>query len=509
MKKMFRIIAGLLIVAGILVCGGCSNFLNKQPQGVETSQNFFKTEDQAQRALIAAYGAIAWQYSVDNANWFNQWMIGDIVSDDAEKGGEGPADISDLEQLREFRANAQNTITGPQYQVPYIGIHRANLVITNVSDTGILSRSAISDSSRALIVAQAKFLRAWSYFILVKSFGDVPLDTLPITSDQLIAQAECKPRTPKAQVWALIERDLSEAAAVLPEKSNMDLSMDAGRVTKGSANALLVKAYMYQGKFAPAEALADTIINSHEYLLQGNFADIFKLDNENGVESVFEIQYTEDPADSWNNADQGEAVSVFQAMRDSTYFTGFGFDCPTKSLADEFEPGDKRKKATIIAVGDTLYKGTAEQQIIKSLSSPTGMNAKKYLLEIGEDVPDLTNAPNNWRAIRYAEVLLFHAEAANENGNAAAALVSLNKVRSRAGLLPVATMDKDSLRTAIYHERRVELALEGQRFFDVVRQGRGATVFGSMGFAKGINEIFAIPQIELDVCGSLRQNTGY
>lgn len=503
---MHTVVSGLLVLSGVLVYAGCSNFLNKQPQAVESSDFFFTTEDQAQRALIAAYGAIAYQYSTDNANWFNQWMIGDIVSDDAEKGGESPADIGDLEQLREFRANAQNTIIGPQYQVPYIGIHRANLVIQNVADTMKLTHAAMpSDSERTELIAEAKFLRAWSYFILVKSFGDLPLDTVAFTSDQLIAQDECQVRTPKAQVWVQIEKDLSEAAAVLPEASSV---VDFGRATKGAANALLVKAYIYQGKFSQAEPLANAIITSGQYMLEPKFENAFII--ENSPESVFEIQYTEDDADSWNNTNQGEAVSVFQGMRDSTYFTGWGFDCPTANLDSAFEPGDKRRKATIIHEGDTLYPGTPAQQIIKSLSSPTHMNAKKYLLQYEGDVPDMTNAPNNWRAIRYAEVLLFHAEAANENGNSGAAVASLNKVRVRAGLAAIpAGLSKDSLRTVIYHERRVELALEGHRFWDVVRQGRGQAVFGPMGFHTGINEVFAIPQIEIDVCGKISQNHGY
>lgn len=523
MKKMYRIISGLFVIAGMLFYGGCSKFLDKQPAGVESSGVFFKTEDQANRALIAAYGAIAWQYSVDGANWYNMWMIGDIVSDDAEKGGESPADIGDLEQLRNFRANAQNSIISPQWQVPYIGIYRANLVIKNVSDETVLPADAIDPDLRARFVAEAKFLRAWSYFILVKSFGDVPLDTLPITSDQLLAGEACKERTPKAQVWAQIEKDLTEAAAVLPDKSGYDGDVDAGRATKGAAKALLVKAYIYQKKFTDAERLAQEIIASGEYTLETNFADIWKSANENGRESVFELQYTIDPEDSWTNTNQGQVFSVFQGGREimqvqangdtvETYFPGWGFDCPTQSLADEFELGDRRKKATIISVGDTLYKNTAAEQVITDLSSPTKMNSRKYLLEYlgdGEDVPDMANAPTNCRAIRFADVLLFHAEAANENGNSAPALTSLNKVRARAGLGPVTTTNKDSLKTAIYHERRVELACEGHRFFDVVRQGRGQAVLGPLGFVANKNEVFAVPQIEIDICNKIIQNLGY
>jgi hypothetical protein len=495
MKKMCRIISGLFVVAGMLAYGGCSKFLDKQPAGVEASTSFFQTEDQANRALIAAYGAIAWQYSADGGNWFNQWMIGDIVSDDAEKGGEGPADIADLESLRRFQANTQNSIISPQWQVPYIGIYRANLVIDKVPNIDM------DTTLRSRFVAEAKFLRAWSYFLLVKSFGDVPLVLHPLTAGEY-----CQARTPKAEVWTQIETDLSEAADVLPLKSEYDASVDAGRATKGAAQALLVKAYIYQGKFTDAEPLAKEIIDGAEYDLEPNFADNFDPDNENGLESIFELQYLIDPADSWSNTNQGQIFSVFQGGRSQAYFPGWGFDVPTQSLIDEFEPNDKRKKATVVEVGDTLYKGTPAQEIAADPCS------RKYLLEYQADgeVPDMANAPNNWRAIRYADVLLFYAEALNENGKAAEARTELNKVRARAGLTGVPTgLSKDSLKTLIFHERRVELACEGQRFWDVVRQGRGLAVFGSMGFAANKNEVFAIPQIEIDVCNKILQNPGY
>jgi starch-binding outer membrane protein, SusD/RagB family len=500
MKKMCRIISGLFVVAGMLAYGGCSKFLDKQPAGVEASTNFFQTEDQANRALIAAYGAIAWQYSADGGNWFNQWMIGDIVSDDAQKGGEGPADIADLEQLRRFQANPQNSIIAPQWQVPYIGIYRANLVIDNVPNIDM------DTTLRSRFVAEAKFLRAWSYFILVKSFGDVPL-----VLHRLAAGEYCQARTPKAQVWAQIETDLSEAADVLPLKSEYDASVDAGRATKGAAQALLVKAYVYQGKFADAEPLAKEIIDGAEYDLEPNFSDNFDPNNENGLESIFELQYLIDPADSWTNTNQGQIFSVFQGDRSDPYFPGWGFDCPTQSLVNEFEPGDKRKAATVYTVGDIIYANTPAADTIKTMSSPTGYMSRKYLLGYQPDeVPDMANAPNNWRAIRYSDVLLFYAEALNENGKAAEARTELNKVRARAGLTGVpAGLSKDSLKTLIFHERRVEFACEGQRFWDVVRQGRGAAVFGSMGFQANRNEVFAIPQVEIDVCPSIIQNPNY
>jgi hypothetical protein len=514
MKNMFRILSVMFVIAALLAFLGCSNFLSKQPAGVQTSSAFFKTQDQANSALTAAYGAIAFQYSLDNSNWFNQWMIGDIVSDDATKGGQGPADIADLQSLRNFNATTQNSIITSQYQVPYVGIFRANTVIDNVGDTNVLPRAAIGDSLRARYVGEAKFLRAWSYFILVKSFGGVPLVLHALSNTGVY----CQPRATKDAVWAQIDSDLTQAAAVLPEKSQYDLTVDGGRATKGAANSLLAKAYLYQGNFVQAEAVASTVINSNEYILEGNYADNFSSGHEEGVESVFELEYTIDPADSWSNTNQGQLFSVFQGGRDDLYFPGWGFDVPTDNLISEFETGDPRLKATVIMPGDTLYGG-ARVVGDTAVDVATDRSVRKYLLENQESnggVPDMADAPAHWHAIRYSDVLLFHAEAANENGDAAAALVSLNKVRSRVHLAAVTTTDKASLRAAIYHERRVELACEGQRFWDVVRQGRGPAVFGSSdptapisGFVTGKNEVFAIPQIEIDVCGKLIQNQGY
>jgi starch-binding outer membrane protein, SusD/RagB family len=448
--------------------------------------------------MDGVYRSVASQYSSDGANWFNHWMIGDIVSDDAEKGGESPADISDLYVLRNFTAGEGNSIVAPQWQMPYEAIFLANRVVDSMPAV------TMDAALKARTIAEAKFLRAWSYFILVRTFGDVPL-----APHALFAADICQTRTPKAQVWSYIETDLTQAASALPEKSDYDVD-DMWRASKGAANALLVKTYIYEKKFPEAEALAVQIISSLQYTLMANYADNFRLAQENGPESVFEIQYFVDPKDSWSNENGGQVFSVFRGSRDDAYFPGWGFDCPTQSLANEFEPGDVRKKTTILAAGDTLYKGTSAEQVYYPGSSPTGMSAGKYMLEyLGDSVPDMANAPANWRAIRYSEVLLFAAEASNENGNTAQALVNLNRVRARAGLAACTVTGKDSLRSAIYHERRVELALEGHRFWDVVRQGRGSQVFGSMGFVYGKNEIFAVPKTEIESCTRLTQNPGY
>ena len=482
------------ISVGVVIClllPGCSKFLDKQPMGVESSATFFKTEDHAVKAVTAVYDATGWRYSQEISEWF----LGDICSDDAEKGGENAADWAELQQLKEFRANASNSIGFYRWSELYQGIYRANLVIENVPDIDM------DKELRVRLVAEAKFLRGYFYFQLIKTFGAVPLITRPLDPDEY-----CQPRATLDACWEQVEKDLSDAADDLPEKSAYSVS-DLGRATNGAANALLAKAYIFQSKWSDAESRASMVINSEEYDLEPNYLDNFKLSHENGIESVYEIQHIEVPTSDYGDENEGQETSIYQGSRKATYFEGWGFDCPTEDFVEEFEANDPRLKATVVFDNDIIYEGTPVQQKADNSMSPTNMAARKYMLEYqGAQTPEKSNAPANWRVIRFADVLLFHAEAANELGNTDAALKSLNRVRARASMPQVVTTDKSELREAIYHERRVELGLEGHRFFDLVRQGRAAEVLGKNGFVEGKHEYFPIPQLEMDVCDKLVQN---
>jgi starch-binding outer membrane protein, SusD/RagB family len=482
----------IVIIAAALaaIFAGCSDFLDKKPMGVESSATFFKTKDQAIKALTAVYDATAWRFSQEISEWF----LGDIVSDDAVKGGENAADWAELQQLKEFRANAGTTTCFYRWSEFYQGIYRANLVITNVPNIDM------DADLRNRVVAEAKFLRGYFYFQLVKTFGAVPLITTILTPSEY-----CQPRAAIAECWAQIEKDLKEAAEVLPEKSAYPAT-DMGRATKGAANALLAKAYIFQSNWSGALDRAARVIDSKEYDLEPNYADNFKLSHENGIESVFENQHVEVPTSAYGDENEGQETSIYQGSRNATYFTGWGFDCPTQDFVNEFESNDPRLKATVVFNGDIIYENTPVQQKADNGMSPTKMGARKYMLEYQAQVPEKSNAPANWRVIRFSDVLLFHAEAANELGDATAALMSLNRVRKRVSMPQVTTTNQDSLRRAIYHERRVELGLEGHRFFDLVRQGRAAEVLAANGFIIRRHEYFPIPQLEMDVCGKLVQN---
>ncbi|MBN1131170.1 MAG: RagB/SusD family nutrient uptake outer membrane protein, partial [Chitinispirillaceae bacterium] len=291
----------------------------------------------------------------------------------------------------------------------------------------------------------------------------------------------------------------------LPEKSGY-ASSDLGRATKGAANALLAKAHIFQSEWSQALDRAARVIDSKEYGLEPNYADNFKLSHENGIESVFEIQHLEISTSAYGDENEGQETSIYQGSRNATFFTGWGFNCPTQDFVDEFEQNDPRLKATVVFDGDIIYENTPVHQRADNSMSPTKMGARKYMLEYQATAPNISNAPANWRSIRFADVLLFHAEAANETGDAPTALGSLNKVRQRVSMPAVTATDQDELRQAIYHERRVELGLEGHRFYDLVRQGRAAEVLADNGFVEGKHEYFPLPQLELDVCDKLVQN---
>jgi hypothetical protein len=317
-----------------------------------------------------------------------------------------------------------------------------------------------------VLVGEAKFLRAFFYFNLERIFGHIPLVLTPL------APTVRPPQAIPDSVYAQIERDLLDAVDVLPEKSEVT---DIGRATRGAANGLLTKVYIYDKKWSAAKAAAAAVINSGEYSLEDNYSDIFLHTHNDGRESVFDIEYTYDPSGGYGSF--GNTFTTFRAPRENYYYTGYGFDCPTDSFAAAFEPGDIRKKATILSVGDTLFAGTSAEVVVDKLSNgnPTGKSCKKYLADYASPQGE-ANVPNNWREIRYADILLFYDEAANELGSPD--FTFLNMVRDRAKLPPLTTagLTKDQIRAKIFHERRVELGLEGHRYFDLMRASDNGTL---------------------------------
>jgi hypothetical protein len=391
-------------------------------------------------------------------------------------------------------------------------------VIKNVPE------APVSDDFKARVVAEAKFLRAFAYFELVKNFGDVPLLLEPLTVNDPKQE-----RVATTLIWAQIEKDLDEASKILPNRSEQSAS-ELGRATKGAALAYLVKAYIYQEKWMIAEPLARQIIDSGEYNLNDPFPSVWSVHNPNGNGSIFEIQTVYD-----NVLDAGTALPVFTRSRADG---GWGFCTPSSHL-DNFMTGDPRRNATIIKEGEYVDEDYPSYDTQLSENESGRINRKYWIA--WNDRPaqeEHKRTPLNHILFRYADLLLLHAEAAWHNDHEGEAIASLNKVRNREGVeLDPINSTGDALLLDIYHERRMELALEGHRYYDLKRQrgikypnsprlkevmeefvtyNLGANSDYDAGNAKGslfdekTHVLFPIPQTEIDLSGGiLKQNPNY
>ncbi|PWS30641.1 RagB/SusD family nutrient uptake outer membrane protein [Pedobacter paludis] len=479
----------IALCSTLLTLPACKkDFLNVDPQAQQPAVTFWKSQDDATKAVNAIYGNLrSWENTA-----FPALAVESIPGDDAEKG----SSVNDASYLNNFDNYSASSTEG-QFQGFWTGqyqnINLCNQVLANIPAINM------DASLKARYLAEAKFVRAYSYFRLVRAFGDVPLRlSLPKDASEFNI-----PRTPKAQVWAAIEKDLDDAAAGLPQSYPIT---DLGRATKGAALALHAKVAMYQAKWDQVLSFTNTVMTLG-YDLFPNYEQSFRLNNENNIESIFEIQ-----CEIKQNI-AGSATSQYsqvQGVRGTV--AGWGFNVPTATLAAAYEAGDTRRDATIIFRGET----TPEGDIIPATGDNPMYNQKSYvpfsLIITGFN----EGAQQNVRVMRFADVLLMNAEAANELGNPTQAKTSLNRVRARArggvsGVLPdVTSTDKDAIRQAIWKERQVELAMESDRYFDVIRQGRGTAVFGTKGWKAGKNEVWPIPSTEIDLsAGTLTQNPGY
>jgi hypothetical protein len=274
MKRInsLQIIAALLMV---FTFTNCDFFLDTPVKGKQVIDNYFSNEDECLKALAGCYATLSPEDWWENDFFY---MVGDVCSDDAFKGNSIEGDQRDFGNLAHFNINAQNEWIEIKWRYTYQQIFRTNLVIERVAE------APISDELKSRIIAEAKFLRAWAYFEAVKNWGDVPLLTEPLTAEAPIQQ-----RSPQAEVWAQIEKDLTEAAQVLPEKSQQN-SVETGHATKGAALAYLAKAYVFQNKWSQAQQTFETVVNSGEYDLSDAFERVWSIHNPNGSGSIFEIQ---------------------------------------------------------------------------------------------------------------------------------------------------------------------------------------------------------------------------
>jgi hypothetical protein len=502
MKKIYIKMMGLVVVATLL--GSCKKFIDYNPHEdfVVTDQDYLKSEGDYRTMAISAYSPLQWLNQVT--------VVGDIASDNSVAGGESASDVLPLQQMDDFTLTPVNSTLQDLWQVAYEGVNRTNYLIQYKDKN--LAGETVTFNGKDALYGEVYFLRAYYYFTLVKMWGDVPLFTdkrLGLTDSRALQ------RSPKAAVYAQIENDLLAAVASLPTSQSQK-----GRITKYAAQGLLGKVYLYQNKFAQAAAVLEPIISSNAFSLVNDYASIYLASGENGPESVFEIQYTNgSPYYNWGGTTRGQGnyavqqngirgISGSAAM---PYAAGWSTNLPTQNLANAYLAGDQRKDVTAFNI--EAYKTAHPDYGITYQVAPyknTGFYNGKYLPRKGETSGQIElNYLNNYRAMRYSEVLLMAAEAINRSGgDEAKARGYLNQVRRRAfkDNNHDVTGSGNALKEAIWDERRLELAMDGDRFFDLVRTGQAAAKL--TGFVAGKNEVFPIPQQEVTISG-ITQNPGY
>ncbi len=497
MKKIIYILAAVMIA-------GCTKKLDLQPQGVLTEDNVFKSAGDFTLAVDAAYEPLTNRFR-GNWEWDNgasiprEFVVGDLMSDDAVKGGGGLGDQEDMRRMETFTIFPTNNNVLGIWRYNFKGVNLANTVLAQDG----ASIPGLDPALWSRMKGEMLFLRAFYYFRLVQNFGGVPL-LIPeknMTDNSI--------RATKEAVYDQIREDLDNAAPMLSATYDAD---NYQRATSGAAYALKAKTYLYQEQWQ----LALTEIAKVEagpYGLLPNFADNFNGAGEQGNEKIFVARH--------DNGQTPQKGSIFNAVFGKQGF-GWNFNLPTDDLVNEFEPGDPRENATVFKAGDNWFDGTP----YNASQSITGYNIKKFL----SNASPSDDGGVDFVYIRFADVLLWKAECLANLNQLPEARAALEVVRARSraqatdpstALPEVTTTDQATLLAAIRHERRVELAFEWHRYYDLVRWGLAETLLAPMtdtdpltghhdygtGY-KPYNAVLPIPQREVDLIG-LEQNPGY
>jgi hypothetical protein len=472
----------LTLASLIFLSAGCTDFLDLSPRDTANVGNFYRNAADMQAAVDAAYGMLAspGEYS------YAYYNVSEVRSDNTFNW-EGGGNLPDAE-LDQFKMSSTNEIIRLMWIDTYRGILACNTVLDHIGG------AEMDDALRQRFIGEAKFLRALKHFNLVRTFGDVPL---VLKETKSVDEGYSQARVPQSEVYAQIITDLTDAAAKLPVSYS---GKDVGRATKGAALALLGKVYLTTRDFEKAKSTLKQVIDQGNYKLLPDYAALWPAANANNEESIFEVQFkkggTGTGSSFYNNfAPRNSGSSVIQVG-----FAG-GRNIPTADLIAAYEAGDARKAVS-------LSEGYTDNITGKYVADP-------YTLKYRDTPFAEGDADNNWVVLRYADVLLMYAEAINETtGPNAEAFDAINAVRKRAKLavLP-AGLSKAAFALAIEHERQVELAFEGHRWFDLVRTGREVAVMNAHFKAPVVaefNAVFPIPQTQIDVNpAGIRQNPGY
>lgn len=528
MKKHYSLIL-LLFAASLAGCG--DNFLDKPPYGSLNDQNFYKTEGDIWQALTACYSWFAGQGDEYEVNLFE---FGDVASDDSYKGGESDNDRPFTNDVAYYRAVSNNQICENFWRYNYRGIYKCNQVISKSDDV-----SFSDEKLKNRYVSEARFMRAYHYFNLVRVYGGVPLMEKPVNFPEDDVNLA---RSSAADIHLFLRKELNEITAGLPEKSKMDMGREWGRISQGAAYGMLARVELYFQAYTEAREAAKQVIISGEYDLEPQFGDLFFKPRYISEESILEVLH----ADTNGKGDD----TIIATYCRSRGCGGWGFSCPTQDLVSEYELGDPRVLYTVTETDDVFPRkdGTKEIQNHTGYASGDGYHSRKVFLPETRRSDTRSEMELNFKVIRYADVLLMYAEAVLESGGDLSEVCEyINKVRERArntykfdpeafGTTPtektasrktkVAAVDipdikptsREDVRAALRHERRVELAMENLRTYDLKRWGvdyakariekaRHFTIPGD--YTKKL-QAFPIPQRDIDRShGMITQNEGW
>ncbi len=512
MKKKIFILFTVSLILFTVITGCKKSFLEIAPQGQLTEEQALVDPDAANKLVGGIYNSLYSQGTVG----IRLLILNEIASDNSDKGSTPSDGGFDSKDIDEFTFTPNNPNFNEVWKENYKGITRANKALS------ILDASTIDETLRKKLIGEARFLRGFFYFNLVRYFGGVPkLIRVPNASEA--NSDEFQTRASKEDIYAVITGDLQNAVDNLPMKG--EAGAQVGRITKGAAQGMLAKVYLYLKDWQKAYDLSNAVITSGKYDLASDYGAMFREVGANNIESIFEVETGPSKSATGSCDAISPNYSNFQGPRaKGTWPTniidgkpydgdlGFGLNDPTADLFNAYEAGDTRKAGTIISIDPVnptvLWDGFTipKQDLVEN----PRYNYKAYHSPFKETLAcngylDKDNKPKNIRLLRFAEVLLINAEAATHIGQNA--MTPLARVRTRANLTTTTATEAD-----IWKERRVELAEEGDRFFDLVRQGRAGVVLRAHGkaFVDNKHTVYPIPQAQIDLSGGrLTQNPNY
>lgn len=490
----------LISIAGFASCK--KSFLELQPAGQTLESNYYSNPAEAFTGLVAAYDPLVTETGGLDNTYSGPLGPLNSASDDCYAGGGGNSDVPQWQNWNNYSLTSASGPQGGFWGNNFKGVSRSNIILSKLPNV-----PGLSDADKKRYTAEAKFLRGHYYFDLVRLFKNVPLFTTPLDPNEVYNQ----PQATSEAVYAQIEADLNAAIADLPATVP---ASENGRATKPAAIALLGKVLLFEKKWAAAAAQL-ALVNGTPgasgpfgHKLLTNFGAIFSPDNKFNSESIFEIVHTGTQSYSWNNWNQFKSNVYVQMVgarsyNGPIYWGGWGFNPITETLVTAMK-SDPRYGYTIVNM-DSLAKATKSNY--EASYQGTGYHIQKFAPLLKYKAATGTtelNFPNDYIEIRLADSYLMEAEALIQaNGDAGRAAALLNAVRARVGLAAVtATLDN------IYNERRLELATEGHRWFDLVRTGKASTALAFKGFKANKHELLPIPLTELSNT-KLVQNPGY